>query len=774
MSPVSPPKEPSSGVHHDQPIRSAEEDLFGWGDLAEQLGDALTLPSEDPIVLGVYGAWGSGKSSLMNLVAEKLEERPAKESAALGKRAAAKSKLPTNQRCIIVRFNPWYFKGEEALIHAFFQEMSTAIDASTIPLRQQIVEAIKKYSALLVPLGTVAMVLTTMGLVVPVAAMAMAAVGTAAKSTHELASGIIEAMGTQESSLSEQRKVLMDALRKSKVRIVVLIDDIDRLYADDVLTMMKLVRLVGDLPCVSYLLGFDQEVVAGCLAKAGPQVDARESGKEYLAKIVQLSVQVPTPRADQLCEYAVWELAAVLRHHYPSEEAERLALRLHNDWSRIFGYRLHDLRQAKRVVNAIRVALPLIEGKIDPVDGVIFETLRVLSPEAHRLLSEQPSYLFEAEHAASIREGVGDGSPRGPLTEFLRSNSNVGGVLRDLLLTVAANSTLPPHRRAGRVVNVDDVRKALNLGVNPARVLDWKKESLSKRIQDQSGDTYNMLMAYYKDCGGWSGTLNRVRHEAAGLNREVARELLRISLEKASKIVQEIGSQPCRAELRLAETCALLMGQASFGSNPQRQEFPGALVGFLMRSSNLTVSRMIFEFLEDLSQRSPPPSAGGEQRPKEKSQFASVFSVYNETLRSAVQTSEELRTWLQEPPCKELRDALSLMGWNTSAMDESKKRLVLSRIWRFDPDDVHAGYRRILHIFFADARPESKGKHSRHTQLGEFIDPSLIAEALGPNPLPAPLTPEELTALANLPDDERALKLFFHAHLLANPTTAPL
>ncbi|MCK6514465.1 hypothetical protein L6R46_05355, partial [Myxococcota bacterium] len=119
-------------------------------------------------------------------------------------------------------------------------------------------------------------------------------------------------------------------------------------------------------------------------------------------------------------------------------------------------------------------------------------------------------------------------------------------------------------------------------------------------------------------------------------------------------------------------------------------------------------------------------------------------------------------------------DALSLMGWNTSAMDESKKRLVLSRIWRFDPDDVHAGYRRILHIFFADARPESKGKHSRHTQLGEFIDPSLIAEALGPNPLPAPLTPEELTALANLPDDERALKLFFHAHLLANPTTAPL
>lgn len=313
-------------------------------------------------------------------------------------------------------------------------------------------------------------------------------------------------------------------------------------------------------------------------------------------------------------------------------------------------------------------------------------------------------------------------------------------------------------------MNMDDVSKALNHGVNPARVRDWRKEALSKRIQEHSGDTYDILMAYNKDCGGWNGTLNRVRHEATGLNREVASALLRICLEKASEIVQELGSQPCRAELRLAETCALLMGQASFGSNPQEQDFVAVLRGFLMKSSNLTVSWMVFSFLEDLSQRSLPQSAGGEQGPKGKSPFESILGVYCDTVRHAVRHSMFLKNWLKEPPCDELRTALRLMGWHTPAMDDARKIDVRSTIEQFDPNDSRAGYRRILYIFFADVPCKPMGKHGRYRDLAEFIDPNLIAEALGPNPLPAPLTADQLAALANLPDDERALKLFFHAH----------
>lgn len=765
MSPVSQPKESTSELFHDQPVRSAKEDLFGWGDLADRLGDALTLPSEDPIVIGLYGAWGSGKSSLMNMVAESLEARQPKRNLApkVAEREAVNSEiqrilpsttlaiLPTvSPTCVIVRFNPWYFKGEEALILAFFQEMMLSVKRTLVAEARELVQALGGYVRILLAFVPAAVV---SGVLDP------SSVG------GVLATATSEAMAKGESSLSEKRDLLMTALRSSKVRIIVFIDDIDRLYPDDVLTMMKLVRLVGDLPYVSYLLGFDQEVVAGCLAKAGPQTNGYESGKEYLAKIVQLSVQVPAPRVDKLREYANVELAAVLRDYYPSEEVERLTLRLHNNWSMIFGHRLHDLRQVKRIVNAIRVALPLLKGKVDPVDGVIFESLRVYSPEAHRLLSAHPEYLFKPEHVAILRGGVTKSTPDSPLSGFLKANPNVLYVLRDLLLMVAANSSLPIHHRRGRVLNMDDVSRALNLGVNPARVRDWREGRLCTSIQEPSNDTYNMLMEYYENSGGWDGALTRVRNEVAGLTPEVAKEVLRSCLIKASDIVQEIEPLSHIAKQRLADACALLMCQASLDRNQRESDIIGALPGFLMNSTNLTVSWMVFGHLQELSQRSFQESAKDAQNSNVESPIRAVFGVYRDTVRHALQNSIYLTMWLNEPPCNELRDALGLMGWNTPAMDETQRSMVRMRIEQFDSGNKDAGYRRIVYIYFADAPYwRVTDMCSRYTQLAEFIDPNLIAEALGPNPLPAPLTPDELAALANLPDEERALKLFFHAH----------
>lgn len=77
-------------VQGDSPIQSAEEDLLGRQTAAEVLADEIrVLDCTDGYVVGVLGAWGSGKTSLVNLVRAELVKRPA---------------------LTIVDFNPWMFR----------------------------------------------------------------------------------------------------------------------------------------------------------------------------------------------------------------------------------------------------------------------------------------------------------------------------------------------------------------------------------------------------------------------------------------------------------------------------------------------------------------------------------------------------------------------------------------------------------------------------------------------------------------------------------------
>lgn len=696
------------------------------------------------------------------MVAENLKERQPKESAALGvvKRAAAKSKRPTSQGCVIVRFNPWYFKGEEALIYAFFQEMSTAIDASTIPRRQQIVEAIKKYSALLVPLGTVAMMLTTMGLGGPVAGMATAALAASAKSTHELATGIIEAKGTQETSLNERRKALIDALGKSKVRIVVFIDDIDRLYADDVLTMMKLVRLVGDLPYVSYLLGFDQEVVEGCLAKAGPQVDGHESGKEYLSKIVQLSVQVPTPRVDVICEYALEQLWSIIQENYGDGEAGRHMEQLDSEWRLVFGYRVSDVRQAKRIVNAVRVAMPLVKGKCNPVDLVLVEALRVYSP-AHfawlRLKSDLVigrSVQVDKNQPTNIDSQILDSLKAHSLVETQQYKA-----LIDLIVLIRTNYALTLRQfYTDRFDSPSSLRRVLNLGTDASTVSFWRDQppptndraSISPTVQAK---TYFDTVVH--ESGSWLAAIHRIRLEAPNYDGAAAESILQIILDQGKKGLQESGAgRGVRPEIAVAQACVGLLLR-----KPDLQP-----ENWMKASTSVTLLGEIEDRITKDNERLRLVLQYGDPSTEAQGPLEQIRRRYPEALQRHIRGLSGLESWLSERPSPQLRAVLSRrMGWHGS--DNTQRMRILTQIDQCSRDGL-SGAQLVIRVFFTNLEHAGKSApiNSYH-QLRDFIDPQEIAKRLGPAPTPQRLSDKELTALlASEETPERALKLFFHAH----------
>src|SRR5215212_4795143 len=93
-------------VKGDNPVRKIEDDSLGRSSVAKSFAQqVLSLDAKEGAVVGVLGAWGSGKTSFINLARPEFEREGA----------------------IILDFNPWMFSGAEQLVERFFTELSAQL-----------------------------------------------------------------------------------------------------------------------------------------------------------------------------------------------------------------------------------------------------------------------------------------------------------------------------------------------------------------------------------------------------------------------------------------------------------------------------------------------------------------------------------------------------------------------------------------------------------------------------------------------------------------------
>lgn len=113
----------------DQPIRTATDDRFARAVFATRVADTIIARKDSSsLVLGLYGAWGDGKTSVLYMIEERLR---------------------LNDALIPLRFNPWHFASEDQLIRGFFDTLATAIGENLKTRGEQIGEALDKYGTLL-------------------------------------------------------------------------------------------------------------------------------------------------------------------------------------------------------------------------------------------------------------------------------------------------------------------------------------------------------------------------------------------------------------------------------------------------------------------------------------------------------------------------------------------------------------------------------------------------------------------------------------------------
>lgn len=188
-------------------------------------------------------------------------------------------------------------------------------------------------------------------------------------------------------SLLRQRSALAKALSKAESRIVVVVDDIDRLEPSETREVMRLVRLMSDLPNLVFLLIYDSDRVAQSLDQD------HEIGRSYLEKIVQLTYNMPSVRRHVLQRLFLDGLQELIEEHHLDPPVEL-------QWSPIFFDvvfpLLRSLRDVKRLLYSLPVAISAVGNEVAISDLVGLEAIRVLRPKAFEALRGNASHLTGA------------------------------------------------------------------------------------------------------------------------------------------------------------------------------------------------------------------------------------------------------------------------------------------------------------------------------------------------------------------------------------------
>jgi len=201
------------------------DDALGVAPFARRLAELLVaLEAPNGYVVGLSGEWGSGKTSVLNFVKHYIEKlAPPKE----GEIASI----------LTIDFRPWLFTGHEDLIGSFFKVLAEQLGHAQ-PKWKVIAAQTAKLGA------DLSGALTTVGWLTSFANMGILAVASAA--AKKSLNAVAEAWA-QQPSLQKTYEDLRDILRHSPAKILVVIDDIDRLQPDEIRDMMMMVKPVGQL-----------------------------------------------------------------------------------------------------------------------------------------------------------------------------------------------------------------------------------------------------------------------------------------------------------------------------------------------------------------------------------------------------------------------------------------------------------------------------------------------------------------------------------------------
>jgi hypothetical protein len=261
-------------VFTDQPIGEGDiekADGLGFKTYAKILGDAA-MGTNGPFTIGVFGEWGTGKTSLMRLIREYLEKEH-------------------NNNVITVWLNAWRFEKEEHPVVPLIASILFQLERQ----KNRLQKLKDKGEALIKALRALVYGFSTK-FTLKVPGLAELETSLSPKDMIDRSEKLSENLLADKSLYYQAFEALSDVKLGKEVKIVVLIDDLDRCFPDSAINLLDSIKLVLAQPGFIFVLGMARSVIEGFLKNRYREQYGIEKfeGQAYLDKMVQLPFYIPS------------------------------------------------------------------------------------------------------------------------------------------------------------------------------------------------------------------------------------------------------------------------------------------------------------------------------------------------------------------------------------------------------------------------------------------------------------------------------------------------
>lgn len=355
-------------IKPDNPIINKADDQLKRSGFAEELAKCiLNYEYRESLVLGLYGKWGTGKTSIINMAIEEIEN--------------LSQGINDESKPIVMKFNPWNYSGNQQLISQFFNELSNTIKYTNgSETLTKVGEKLELVSKFFTPLSLI----PGFGVYTDVI-----------QKMFGSGSEIVKGLGDQkENDLITIKKETNDLLKGQSNKIIIIIDDIDRLNSEEIRQVFQLVKTVGDLNNTIYLLSFDKEVVVKALEKV-----QEGTGEDYLEKIIQLPFEIPLMSTSDVENIFIDKFNFLIKDLHTDN--------LDNDYFVSIYFNgiqpnLNSLRDVNRLCNSLSFGFSLLKDEINIVDYLAITTLRIFTPNLYESIKNN-KFLFTDASESTYR-----------------------------------------------------------------------------------------------------------------------------------------------------------------------------------------------------------------------------------------------------------------------------------------------------------------------------------------------------------------------------------
>ena len=343
--------------YSDKPISSNNEDKLNRKGFAKLLAHTLVhLDSKDTFTVGLFGKWGCGKTSLVNMTLAEIENIQAKNE--------------TDEQIIVVHFEPWNFTDTNQLLTQFFVRLANEFQKKGNKNLTKIGKALENYSDAFGLLELIP------GVGAPIASASKWGLSRLGQKMQK---------GLDERDILKQKEQVIQLLKAQSNRILVILDDIDRLSNEQIRYVFQLITSVARFPNTTYLLVFDKEIVVEALK--GVQSG---NGQDYLEKVIQMPIQIPNIQRSDLRNALFERLDEIIADFkelgYNQKHWQQLLA------SCVDPFVTH-LRDINRLCNALRFKLTSISSEIDFADMIALSVLEIHHPLIYEWVKNNKSIL---------------------------------------------------------------------------------------------------------------------------------------------------------------------------------------------------------------------------------------------------------------------------------------------------------------------------------------------------------------------------------------------